>query len=156
MAVLHHIITYEKSVRDTLEVLSPCSCTEYPPNLAPSSYHLLASMTSRTCRATFWFVRWREKCLDEWSTVKGGGIFTGMIFTNCPKDGKNEWRAMEHTLNKALFIDLLNLMFLKKKVCISCLYTWYSCHCFVLTKDGRRIMNVRTFCSREFLNNGKT
>ena len=37
-----------------------------------------------------------------------GKIFTGVVSTNYPKDGKNVQQATEHTLNKALFIILPN------------------------------------------------
>jgi hypothetical protein len=38
-----------------------------------------------------------------------GKIFTGMVFINCPKDGKKAKQVMKYTLNKALFIVLPNL-----------------------------------------------
>ena len=38
-----------------------------------------------------------------------GKICTGVVFTNFPKDPKNEKHATEHILNKALFIILPNL-----------------------------------------------
>lgn len=38
-----------------------------------------------------------------------GKNFTDVMFTNCrPKDGKNVWRAMEHTFNEAFFNILSN------------------------------------------------
>ena len=40
-----------------------------------------------------------------------GKIFTDVIFTNYPKDGKNVQQAMEHALKKALFITLPNCVF---------------------------------------------
>jgi len=30
-----------------------------------------------------------NKWLDEWNSRQKGKIFTGVISTNCPKDGKN-------------------------------------------------------------------
>ena len=42
-----------------------------------------------------------KKWLDESFVVKGK-IFTDVVFTNCPKDGKSVEQAVEHTLNEAL------------------------------------------------------
>ena len=60
-----------------------------------------------------------KKWLDEWFAAKGK-IFTGVVFTNCPKDRENVQQTMEHILNKALFVILPNLTsFFQKKVSIS-------------------------------------
>ena len=62
----------------------------------------------------------RVNCLSASSTMmrKNGSmngsqqkrkIFTYVVFTNCPKDGKNVQQAMEHTFNKEFFVILPSL-----------------------------------------------
>ena len=47
-----------------------------------------------------------KKRLDEWFAAK-----RDVVFTNCPKDGKNVQRAMDHILTKSTFMCLRNLTF---------------------------------------------
>ena len=80
----------EKSFRNTSEALS-CEIVPraaYLPDLAPFDYHLFAPI----CHAL------AEQFFGSYGDVKNGlmngsqqkmKIFTGVIFTNCSKDGKN-------------------------------------------------------------------
>ena len=43
--------------------------------------------------------------------MANGKYFYCVEIINCAKDGENVYQAMEHTLNKAPFIILLNIMF---------------------------------------------
>jgi len=45
-----------------------------------------------------------------------GKIFTDVVFISCPKDATNVLQAMEHTLNKTLFIILPNLACFFKEI----------------------------------------
>jgi len=78
-----------KPVRDTLEVLSweVLSHAAYS-DLAPSDYHLFASMGHALAEQCFDSYEDVKKWLDECSRQKGK-IFTGVVSTNCSKDGKN-------------------------------------------------------------------
>jgi len=60
----------------------------YSPDLAPSDYHLFASMGHALAEQRFGSYEDVKKWLDESSQQKGK-IFTGVVSTNCPKDGKN-------------------------------------------------------------------
>ena len=47
---------------------------------------------------------------------QNGKIFTGAVFTNCPKDGKNVQQAMEHFSGFNVFLATFRIPYL---------YTWY-------------------------------
>jgi len=60
----------------------------YSPELAPSDYHLLASMSHVLAEQRFGSYEDVKNGSMNGSRQKGK-IFTGVVFTNCPKDGKN-------------------------------------------------------------------
>jgi len=76
-----------KPVRDTLETLSweILPHAAYSPDLAPSDYHLFASMDHAL--AELWFVRRCEK-MARWMVHGKRKIFTDAVSTNCRKMGK--------------------------------------------------------------------
>ena len=82
--------TTAKPIRDTLEALSwkVLPHAAYLPDLAPCDYYLFASMGHALAEQRFGSYEDVKKWLDEWFAAKGEG-FTGAVFTNCPKDGKN-------------------------------------------------------------------
>ena len=53
-----------------------------------------------------------------------GKTFIGVVFTNCPKDGKNVQQAMQHTLNNFYHSSEFNMFFEKEKISISYSYIW--------------------------------
>lgn len=71
---------------DTLEALSwkvlpHAACL---PDLAPSNYHLFASMGHALAEQCFDSYEDVKKWLDEWFVAKGEDFF-GVVSTNCPK-----------------------------------------------------------------------
>jgi len=80
-----------KPVRYTLEALSweVLSHATYSPDLAPSDYHLFASTGHALAEQRFGSYEDVKKWLDEWFAAKGEDFFTGVVSTNCSKDGKN-------------------------------------------------------------------
>ena len=79
-----------KPIGDTLEALirKVLPHTPYSPDLAPSDYHLFASMGRALAEQRFRSYEDVKKRLDEWFAAKGE-IFTGVVFTNCSKEGGN-------------------------------------------------------------------
>jgi len=60
----------------------------YSPDLAPSDYHLFLSMGHALAEGHFDSYEDVRKWLDEWLPRKMRNFF-GVVYTNCPKDGKN-------------------------------------------------------------------
>ena len=87
MTMLHHIPIHTKLVRNTSEAFSRkvLRHAPYSPDLTPSDYHLFASMGHALPEQCF---SWFEDGSGN-DSQQMGKIFTGMAFTNCPKDGKN-------------------------------------------------------------------
>ena len=70
--MLHHIPIRTKPVHDTLEALNweVLPHTVYSPDLAPSNYHLFASMRHALAEQSFGSYKYVKKWLEEWFTVK--------------------------------------------------------------------------------------
>ena len=64
-------------------------------------------------------IRWKNGSMN--GSQQKGAIFTGVVFTNCPKNGDNIQQALEH-----VFVVLPNLRCFsqKKKTRFSYLHTW--------------------------------
>jgi len=58
------------------------------PDLAPSDYHLFASMGHALAEQRFDSYEDVKKWLDEWFAIKGEDFYWRDIH-KCPKDGKN-------------------------------------------------------------------
>ena len=69
-------------------------------NLAPSDYHLFSSM-DRARWAALRFLRRRPKM--AWWVPRKMRNFFGVVYTNCPKDGKNVYLPRASTMNKFVF-----------------------------------------------------
>ena len=60
----------------------------YSPDLAPLDYHLFSSMGHVLAERHFDSYEDVRKWLDEWFASKDEEFFD-VVYTNCPKDGKN-------------------------------------------------------------------
>ena len=76
-----------KQVRVNTQMEVP-SCAAYSPDLAPSDYHLFASMGLTLAEQRFGSYEDVKKWFDEWFEAIGED-FTGVVFTYFPKGWKN-------------------------------------------------------------------
>ena len=93
-----------KLVRDLLEALS-CDIlfrAAYSSDLTPSDHHLFASMDRELAKQRFGSYEDVKKWLGEWFAAKRKIFIDFFYFIS---QISRRW-AMEHTLNKALFIIL--------------------------------------------------
>ena len=106
-----------KSVRDTSEALSweVLPRAAYSPDLAPSDYHLFASIGHALAEKRFGSYEDVKKWLMNISQQRRK-IFTDVVFTNCPKTGKMNNKRWNILWIKHFLIILPNLTcFLEKE-----------------------------------------
>ncbi|GFX01964.1 mariner Mos1 transposase [Trichonephila clavipes] len=79
-----------KPTKDIVKELGrePLAHAAYSPDLAPSNYHLFASLGDALADQRFTSYENVKSWLDDW-LLQNTDHFFGVVFTNCPKDGEN-------------------------------------------------------------------